>query len=168
MLVGDTEFMTTTPGKSTSYLLGRVGARAAAGVWRNRFGVLLALVITLALGSYAALTWSGAIASPVPSQSASTDCADTAMAAIADKSSSAAQRAYQCMDSSFQQRVPEAQFVSQMMAQQTPSTAKLARVGEYQNSSSGSTLVYFALDGGNQSVGYIVYLNSNGKVLRIE
>ena len=31
-----------------------------------------------------------------------------------------------------------------------------------------STLVYFALDGGNQSVGYIVYLNSNGKVLRIE
>jgi hypothetical protein len=168
MMVGETEVMTTTPGRSTRYVLGRVGARAAAGIWRNRVGTLFALVLMVAVGSYAALTWSGAIASPVASQSASTDCADTAMAAITNKSTAAAQRAYQCMDPSFQQRVPEAQFVSQMMAQQTPSTAKLARVGEYQNSTNGSTLVYFALDGGNQSVGYIVYLNNNGKVLRIE
>jgi hypothetical protein len=29
-------------------------------------------------------------------------------------------------------------------------------------------MVYYALDGGNQSVGYIVYLSQNGKVLRIE
>ena len=160
--------MTTTPGSSTTYLLGRVGARAAAGIWRNRVGLLVALVLTIALGSYAALTWSGAISSPLASQSVTTDCADTAMAAITDKSTTAAQRAYQCMDPSFQQRVPEAQFVSQMVAQQAPATAKLARVGEYQNSASGSTLVYFALDGGNQSIGYIVYLNGEGKVLRIE
>jgi hypothetical protein len=160
--------MTTTPGSSTTYLLGRVGARAAAAVWRNRVGLLFALVLAVGLASYAALTSSGAISSPVASQSASADCADTAMAAITDKTTAAAQRAYQCMDPSFQQRVPENQFVSQMMAQQAPTTAKLARVGEYQNSSTGSTLVYFALDGGNQSVGYIVYLNSDGKVLRIE
>jgi hypothetical protein len=44
---------------------------------------------------------------------------------------------------------------------------KLARVGDY-HSPAGGTMVYYALDGGGQSVGYIVYLGQNGKVLRIE
>ena len=29
-------------------------------------------------------------------------------------------------------------------------------------------MVYYAIDGANQSVGYIVYMGQNGKVLRIE
>jgi hypothetical protein len=29
-------------------------------------------------------------------------------------------------------------------------------------------MVYYAVDGGAQSAGYIVYLGQNGKVLRIE
>jgi hypothetical protein len=98
----------------------------------------------------------------------STDCADAAMAAIVDKSPAAAQRAYQCMDPTFQQRVSEAQFLQQLQAQRLPPVDKLERVGDYHNPTSGGTLVYFALDGGGQSVGYIVYLTPDGKVQKIE
>ena len=159
--------MRTTPG--FPHLLSRVFARAVLGVWRHRVGVLLAAVISVALGSYAVLTSYGVVptgfAGVAPS---TTDCADTAIAAMTDKSARAAQKAYACMDASFQQRVPEATFVQQMQSQQTPSSVKVERVGDYHTSEGGGTLVYFALDGGNQSVGYIVYLGSNGKILRIE
>ena len=89
------------------------------------------------------------------------------MAAVADKSPNAAVRAYQCMDPTFQQRVPEAEFVRQMQTQQMPSIDKLARVGDYKTAG-GGTLVYYALDGGGTSIGYIVYLGQDGKVLKIE
>ena len=49
----------------------------------------------------------------------------------------------------------------------TPNVEKLARVGDYRTPS-GGTMVYYALDGGGQSVGYIVYLGQDGKVLKIE
>ncbi|HEV7666225.1 MAG TPA: hypothetical protein VGQ62_22010 [Chloroflexota bacterium] len=99
---------------------------------------------------------------------ANTDCADTAIAAIADKSAAASSRAYQCMDPTFQQRVTEADFVRQMQTQKLPNVNKLARVSEYR-SAAGGTMVYYALDGsGGQSVGYIVYVGQNGKVQRIE
>ena len=162
---------------STSFFLRRVAARAAAGVWRHRGGVLLSALFSIVLGSYISLTWSGnvplslatggVLASGGSGVAASTDCADTAMAAIADKSPAAAQRAYQCMDSTFQQRVTEQAFVQQMQSQNMPNVSKLARVGDY-HTPAGGTMVYYALDGANQSVGYIVYLGQNGKVLRIE
>jgi hypothetical protein len=163
----------------TSYLLRRVVARAAAGMWRHRTGVLLSALFSVALGSYIAFTWNGsgpislASANPLGTRSGAavsasgTDCADTAMAAIADKSPVAAQRAYQCMDATFQQRVTEQAFVQQMQAQNMPNVSKMARIGDY-HIPAGGTMVYYALDGANQSVGYIVYLGTNGKVLRIE
>jgi len=166
MIVGQTVTM-ATPG--AGFLLRRVGARAGLGLWRHRGGLLLAALITVALGGYVLLGSSGTLPSALGSPAAaSTDCADTAMAAIADKSSAAAQRAYACMDAGFQQRVTEDQFVSQLLAQQTPPADKLQRVGDYHDATNGSTLVYFAVNGGGQSVGYIVYLNRDGKVLKIE
>jgi hypothetical protein len=89
------------------------------------------------------------------------------MTAIADKSPAATQRAYQCMDATFQQRVTEQAFVQQMQAQKMPNVSKLARVGDYRTPA-GGTMVYYAVDGVNQSAGYIVYLGQNGKVLKIE
>jgi hypothetical protein len=154
---------------STPYLLRRIAVRAGVGLWRHRGGVLLAAFVSAALVGYVTLTASGelptsfAAASPV----ANGDCADTAMAAIADKSPSAAQRAYQCMDATFQQRVTEQAFTQQMQTARVASVDKLARVSDYKTPS-GGTMVYYALDGGGQSIGYIVYLGQNGKVLRIE
>jgi len=163
--------MNTTPG--AAQLVSRVGARAALGLWRHRGGLLLAAIISVALGAYAVMSMSGSMPGPAlpgaatASTTASTDCADTAMAAIADKSPAAAHRAYACMDSTFQQRVSESQFVGQMQAQQMPNIDKLQRVGDY-IAPNGGSLVYYAMDGGGQSVGYIVYLGRDGKVSKIE
>jgi hypothetical protein len=149
--------------------MSRVAARAGLGVWRHRGGVLLAAIVAVGLGAYIAT--SGSSVTP-PSLAAVTgransDCADAAMAAIADKSPGVAARAYQCMDTNFQQRVTEADFVGQMQSQALPDVQKLSRVGDY-HTAAGGTMVYYAVDGGAQSVGYIVYLGQNGKVLRIE
>ena len=112
-------------------LLRRVAARAGIGVWRHRGGVLLALAVTAALGGYMALSVpaDGSVALGFPGGSSATvasDCADTAMAAVANKSPSAVQGAYQCMDPSFQQRVPEQVFVQQMRSQALPNVASVA------------------------------------------
>jgi hypothetical protein len=165
MLVGDTVHMSTQTGAPV--LLQRVAARAGAGLWRNRGGVLIVALASIALGGYVMLSSTGGSPVSVATGLGNTDCADTAMAAIADKSPAATQRAYQCMDTTFRQRVSEAQFVQQMQMQTMPNVDKLARVGDY-HMPTGGTMVYYALDGGGQSVGYIVYLGTDGKVVRIE
>jgi hypothetical protein len=156
-----------------SYMLRRVATRAGVGVWRHKGGVLVAALVAVALVGYVAYSGAGALGLPVALGGTTAgigpgnDCADTAMAAVADKSPTAAQRAYQCMDPTFQQRVPETEFVRQMQAQKMPSIDKLARIGDY-HTAAGGTMVYYAIDGGGQSVGYIVYLGQDGKVLKIE
>jgi hypothetical protein len=150
-------------------MLARIANRAGQGVWRNRGGVFFSALVVVGLAGYIAVTGIHPLALPTVGAStlANTDCADTAMAVIADKSSTAAASAYQCMDSSFRQRVSESEFLRQMQSQKLPNIQKLERVGDY-HSAAGGTLVYYAVDGGAQSVGYIVYLGQDGKVLRIE
>jgi hypothetical protein len=147
----------------------RVAARAGAGLWRQRGGILVGLALIAAASGYMAFgatetpTVAGAAAAP----GSSSDCADTAMAAIANKSAGAAQQAYQCMDPSFQQRVPEETFVQQMQTQTPPDVNSVARVGDYHTQAGGS-MVYYAVNTSGQSVGYIVYLGQDGKVMKIE
>lgn len=159
----------STP-SSTPLLLRRVAARAGLGVWRNRGAMLVGAVVLLGIAGY--LVVSPALGSQLPSNPGSavgsnSDCADTAIAAIADKSPGAAQRAYQCMEPSFQQRVTEQAFVQQMQAQTLANIKSLSRIGDY-HAPSGGTMVYYAIDTNAQSVGYIVYLGQDGKVQKIE
>jgi hypothetical protein len=147
------------------FVLGRIGQRALAGVWRNRGGVLLLTVLSLAAGAYALVSISsGSAMSPGPSR---TDCADTAMLAMTSTQPGAAQRAYECMGPTVRQNVSEADFVRQLEAQRKPSVESIARIGDHPVPS-GGMMVYYALDGGGDSVGYIVYLDTQGKVLKIE
>jgi hypothetical protein len=159
--------MSTQP--TASAVVRRVAARTGLGIWRHRGGALLALAVIAGGVSYMSL--GGAASLPLQAGSAvgrgANDCADTAMAAIADKSPTAAQRAYQCMDASFQQRVPEQTFVQQVQAQALPNVSAVSRVGDYRTQAGGS-MVYYAVDSNGQSVGYIVYVGQSGKVLRIE
>jgi hypothetical protein len=151
------------------YVLSRVAARAGLGVWQHRGSVLLAAIVAVGLGTYVATNWTGITPPSLAAANATlnSDCADTAMAVVADKSPGVAARAYQCMDTNFQQRVSEADFTRQMQAQTLPNVQKLSRVGDYRTAA-GGMMVYYAVDGGAQSAGYIVYLGQNGKVLRIE
>ena len=167
MFVAQTDCMSTQ--LSAPAVMHRVAARTGAGIWRHRGGVLLALALTAAGAGYIAF------GSPTPAllsaglgSTAGSDCADTAMAAVADKSPTAAQSAYQCMDPSFQQRVPEQTFVQQLQSQALPNVSTVSRVGDYRSQQTGGEMVYYAVDANGQSIGYIVYLGQDGKVLRIE
>jgi hypothetical protein len=157
---------------SAPYLFRRVAARAGVGAWRHRGAVLMGVLASAALGGYLTLTSAGgtplALGALAASRStAAGDCADTAMAAIADKSPTAAQRAYQCMDAGFQQRVSEQAFTQQIQSQSLPNVQNVDRVSDY-HPPAGGTMVYYAVNTSGQTVGYIVYLGQNGKVLRIE
>jgi hypothetical protein len=156
---------------SGSALLRRVAARAGVGIWRKRGSMLVALAAVAAVSGYVAFGTAGvpaAVGSGVTAAASANDnCADTAIAAIADKSPDAAQQAYQCMDPSFQQRVPETEFVQQVQAQAVQNVNSVARVGDYRAASGGS-MVYYAVTANGESVGYIVYLGQDGKVLRVE
>jgi hypothetical protein len=156
---------------TASTLARRLAARTGVGLWRQRGGVLFGLAAIAAITGYMALGAAGqsplASAASAPSVGATSDCADTAIAAIADKSPGAAQRAYQCMDPTFQERVPEQTFVQQIDSQALPNVNNVARVGDYRAQGGGS-MVYYAVDSNGQSVGYIVYTGQDGKVLKIE
>lgn len=148
----------------------RVVARLGVGLWRQRGGLLIGLAVIAGITGYMALggTAQGTSASGAATSAAvSTACADTAMTAIANKSSGAAQQAYQCMDPTFQQQVPEATFVQQIQTQAPADVSNIARVGDYRTESGGS-MVYYAVNANGQSVGYIVYLGQDGKILKIE
>src|SRR5690242_8457811 len=124
---------------SAPYLVRRVAARAGVGVWRHRGGVLLAAAICVVVGGYVFMN-SASLAAAGPfglgsgpgfvGAPGSNDCADTAMAAIADTSNTVVQHAYQCMASSFQQRVPEQAFVQQLRTQAIPNVTNVSRVGD--------------------------------------
>jgi len=149
----------------------RVVGRTLAGLWQHKVGILAGGVVVGALGAYSSL------AAPVQTASRDSatadltagDCADTTISALVDRSPGSLQQAYQCMDPSFQQRVSQQQFGSQVKAATTgPEATHVQRIGTY-DEPNGAEMVYYALDSGNnQSVGYIVYVGGNGKVLKIE
>jgi hypothetical protein len=57
--------------------------------------------------------------------------------------------------------------VQQLQTQALPNVSAVSRVGDYHTQAGGS-MVYYAVDANGQSIGYIVYLGQDGKVLRIE
>jgi hypothetical protein len=148
----------------------RVLARSALGVWRHRLGLGLAALISAGLGGYLYLG-GGQIGAPGlggrSAAAAQGDCADITMTAIAEKAPDVAQQAYQCLAPTFRQQVTEQQFVQQIQGRSGPIADKMARVGAY-DAPNGQSMVYYALNIGGQSVGYIVYLNPTGEVLKIE
>jgi hypothetical protein len=150
-----------------SRVLGRIVARTLHGVWRARIAVLLAAAVTVGLGAFVLAGGSVAGVQTQAGGRAGNDCADAAILAIASHEPGVSQRAYACMDSSYQQRVSESEFVQQMTQQAAPNVERVARIGDYR-SAAGGTIVYFALEGGGQSAGYIVYLDPGGRVLRVE
>jgi hypothetical protein len=140
----------------------RIVSRTLAAVWHQKTAIILGAVVTAGLGGSMALRPAQQL-SPQPSA----DCADTTIAALAHKTNTALQQAYQCMDQTYRQRVSEQQFTTQVQSATSGPVTKVERIGSHPEAN-GAELVYFALDSGDQSIGYIVYLGPNGKVQKIE
>jgi hypothetical protein len=76
------------------------------------------------------------------------------------------QQAYQCMDPELQQRVFQEGLGNQYRTLASTAVSKVSRVGTH-DGESGTKLVYYAVDAGEQSVGFVVQLSSDGKVTAI-
>lgn len=94
------------------------------------------------------------------------DCADLVMRYTIAKSRDTARAAYPCYSGLEAQGITEEQFVRQVGEIAMPIAGQVRRVGEYQ-AADGERIVYYALDGPTQTVGYTVYLTPDGKVRRV-
>jgi type II secretory pathway component PulM len=154
----------------TWYLLRRIATRAGAGVWRQRGTVLAGAAIVAVLVGYVVINGpagaSRALAQAAPT-TATTDCANTVMTAIESPSAIAGQQAYQCTAPRLQQSVSESAFRQQLQSLRVPNATSIHRLGTYQ-APSGGTLVFYAVDSTHAgSVGYVVSLGTDGKVVNI-
>jgi hypothetical protein len=126
-------------------------------LWRNRFAWLGALVVIGALSVYE-LTYA------VPTVS-NGDCADTTMAAVTKADDQTAHAAYACLGPNMR-NATEDQFVAGMLSRDV-ARGRVNRVGD-QRTPDGGHIVFYTVEQHGQAVGYIVYLNSQGKVVKVE
>jgi len=138
--------------------LGRVANRTGVALWRHRLGLIVAGVVVMAFSAYE-LTFAGPA-------STNGDCADAAMAALTQVNDASARAAYACLGPGMRQGTEE-QFVATMQ-QQAATSGHADRVAD-RSTPDGSKIVFFTVSAGNMpSVGYIVYLDKNGKVAKVE
>jgi hypothetical protein len=143
-----------------SVILARVAARSGVALWRHRIAVLLVALIVSALGIY-----EFGYAGPTLPTSSGGDCADTAMAAMTRGDPDTAHAAYACLGSPMRNTSEEA-FVSNMRAPDS-GPLQVNRIGD-QRAKDGSRIVFFAVEQQDTAVGYIVYLDPAGKIIRVE
>ena len=140
-----------------SFILARIAARTGVALWRHRFGMLATLVVVGVLGVYE-LTYAG------PSVS-NGDCADMTMAAVTSADDQTAHAAYACLGPGMRTST-EDQFVAGMQRRDIK-RGHVNRVGD-QRTPDGGHIVFFIVEQQGQAVGYIVYLNAQGKVVKVE
>jgi hypothetical protein len=147
---------------SWPFLLGRIGVRFGVGVWRHRLGLIIAGVLVMAFGAYE-YTFAG----PTPASSGG-DCADTAMAAVTHVTDASARAAYECLGAPMR-TTSEEQFVASMQ-QRAPGgdPGQASRVADRHTPDGGKIVFYTVAAGDMPAVGYIVYLDPSGKVVKVE
>jgi hypothetical protein len=134
--------------------------RLGVGLWRHRLGLIVAGLVVVAFGAYQ-FTFAG------PSGAAAgADCADTAMRALTHVSDTTARAAYDCLGPDMRQG-SEDQFVA-AMTQRSAGDGQADRVAD-RHTPDGGKIVFYTVSAGNMpAVGYIVYLDSDGKVSKVE
>src|SRR5438067_1430688 len=141
-----------------SFVLGRVAVRAGVGLWRQRFALLAAAFVVVAFGVYE-LTFAGPTVT-------SSDCADTAMAAVTGADEAVARAAYECLGPTMR-TTSEDQFVSGMR-NRGAMHGQFDRVADKRTADGGRIVFYTVTAAQGPSVGYIVYLDSDGKIVKVE
>jgi hypothetical protein len=140
-----------------SFVLARIVARTAAALWRHRLAWLVVALSASAIGLYG-LSYAGPTA-------ANGDCADAAMAAVTSVDDATAHAAYACLGATMRSTTEDA-FVAGMH-QRDPGKRQVSRVAD-QRTRDGGRIVFYTVEQQGQAVGYIVYLDAEGKVIRVE
>lgn len=139
-------------------LLGRIALRTGVALWRQRLGLIAAALAITAFSAYQ-LTFAGWSVT-------NGDCADTAMAALTNVTDSSARAAYACLGPGMRTTTEDA-FVTSMR-QRATAAGQANRVAD-RRSPDGGKIVFFTVSATDMaSVGYIVYLDSQGRVTKVE
>jgi hypothetical protein len=142
------------------FLLGRVAVRTGVAVWRHRLGLLVASILVMGVGAYQ-MTFTGRSVS-----SSTGDCADTAMVALTHTSEATARAAYNCLGPDMR-TTSEDQFVASLQERGGVEGGQADRVAD-KDTPTGK-IVFFTVSASRMApVGYIVYLDEDGKVARVE
>lgn len=139
------------------FILARIAARTGVAIWRHRLAWIGATLLVAAFSLYQ-LSFAG------PSV-ANGDCADTAMVAVTRTDDAAAHAAYACLGPGLR-NTSEDQFVASLR-QRDVAHGQVNRVAE-QRTTDGGRIVFYTVEGQGPAVGYIVYLDAHGKILKVE
>jgi hypothetical protein len=154
--------MTTTPRVAR-----RILVRSLHGLRRQKGSLLLSAGAIAALVGYLFVVSPNAASSHVQVAAAPPDCPDAVMAAIVGRGAAPVQQqAYQCMSPELQQRVFQDGFASNYRTLASAAVSTVSRVGTH-DAESGTKLVYYAVDAGDQSVAYVMHVSTDGKVTEI-
>ena len=148
---------------SWPFVLGRVAVRAGVGLWRHRVALIAAGLVVVGVSAYE-LTFAGS--GPGLGLGGGADCADTAMTALTHVSDTSARAAYACLGPGMR-TTTEAQFVATMQ-ERGVSSGQADRVAARHTPDGGEIVFYTVSAGDMPSVGYIVYLDPEGKVIKVE
>jgi hypothetical protein len=140
-----------------SLILGRIAVRSGVALWRHRLALLLAAFI---VGAFTVYQFSF-----VGPSIASGDCADTAMAAITHTDNATAHAAFACLGPGMR-TTSEDQFVTSVTQQAVP--GQVSRVADARTNDGGRIVFYTVQAQQGPQVGYIVYLDAGGKVIKVE
>jgi hypothetical protein len=147
---------------SPGFVAARVAARLGYAMWRHRVALLGSAIIVGALATFQ-ISAAGAGVSDSGS-----DCADTTMTALTRGTEDAARAAYACLDPSLRSGQGEEAFVRSVQQRSAAGRHMHAtRVADHR-SANGGRVVFYTVDVGPESVGYVVYLDRSGKVNRID
>ena len=141
-----------------SHILGRITVRTGVAIWRHRISWLVGALVVSVLGLYQ-------LTAAAPASVSTSDCADTTMAAVTKVDDTTARAAYNCLGPSMRQ-TSEDVFVATLHQRKLPK-GTFSRIGDHR-ARDGSRIVFYTVEAAGQSVGYIVYLNPQGLVEKVE
>jgi hypothetical protein len=149
---------------SWPHVIRRIAVRTGAGLWRQRLGLIVAAAIVGAFGAYQFAFAVPTVATTTTATGA--DCADTAMAALTHVNDATAHAAYACLGPNMR-TTSEDEFVATMKQRALPA-AQVSRVAD-RAMSDGEKIVFYTISATDlPPVGYIVYLDPTGKVVKVE
>src|SRR5262245_47588211 len=144
-----------------SVVLTRTAVRTGAALWRNRIAFGIAALAVAALGWFQL-----ASAGPAVVGSVNGDCADTTMAAVTTTNDDGVARAaYECLSPSMRS-TSEDRWIANLRQHGVPN-AQFSRIADH-HTGDGGMMVFYSVDAGGQSAGYIVYLDAQGRVRGVE
>jgi hypothetical protein len=148
-----------------SFILARIAARSGAALRHQRIAWLTATMGLAAFGIYGLSYARPSLPSDVAAGASTSDCADTVMAAATGVDDNLTRAAYACWIPSQRLRT-EDEFVA---SQHDPGMLRgvASRVAE-QRTPDGGRIVFFTIEHQSETIGYMIYLDSQGMVLRVE